>query len=70
MSRGSTPGNDGIPVDFYLHLWETVGPMLVDSLNYGFDQGKLSTSQRQSIITLIEKKGRTNNTSKTGAQSP
>ena len=31
---------------------------LVESLNHSFSVGVLSTSQRQSVITLINKKGR------------
>ena len=32
--------------------------MLVDSLNYAFEYGELSNSQKRAIITLIEKKGK------------
>ena len=35
-----------------------MGLLLVNSLNYSFKVGMLSTSQKQSVITLIEKKGR------------
>ena len=58
MSQGRTPGNDGLPVEFYTAFWKIIGPFVIDSINYGYDHGQLSTSQRQSIITLIEKKGK------------
>ena len=29
---------------------------MVDSLNYSYDHGELSNSQKEAIITLIEKK--------------
>ena len=58
MTIGKTPGNDGIPVEFYLHFWPKVGHFVVNSSNYGYDHGILSTSQRQSIIKLIDKKGK------------
>ena len=30
----------------------------MESLNYAFEKGELSSSQRQAVITLIEKKGK------------
>ena len=30
--------------------------LVVDSLNYAFEYGELSNSQKQAVITLIEKK--------------
>ena len=35
-----------------------IAPLLVNSVNYSFKVGELSTSQKQAVITLIEKKGR------------
>ena len=32
--------------------------MLVDSLNYSYDHGELSQSQKEAVITLIQKKDR------------
>ena len=34
------------------------GKLVVDSLNYAFKYGELSNSQKQAVITLIEKKGK------------
>ena len=42
MQANKTPGNDGLSKEFYL----------------AFEVGELSTSQRQAVITLIEKKGK------------
>ena len=56
MKNGSTPGNDGLTVEFYKCFWPVVGKQLVECLNYSFDQGQLSNSQRQAIIILKEKK--------------
>ena len=33
-----------------------LGKLIVDSLNYAFEYGELSNSQKQAVITLIEKK--------------
>ena len=58
MRNGKSPGNDGLAKEFYVCFWEDLGSLLVDTLNYAFHYGELSTSQRQVVITLIEKKGR------------
>ena len=50
------PGIDGLPAEFYKAFWHLLGETLVDSLNAAFDSGRLSISQRQGIITLIDKK--------------
>ena len=49
-------GNDGLTIEFYRAFWHTLGNLMVDSLNYSYDYGELSNSQKQAIITLIEKK--------------
>ena len=56
--KNKTPGNDGLTIEFYLAFWPLIGRLLVDSLNYSFEFGELSNSQKQAIITLIEKKGK------------
>ena len=43
-------------MEFYTAFWEDLGELLVDSLNYSYDYGELSNSQKQAIITLLEKK--------------
>ena len=56
--KNKTPGNDSLSIEFYLAFWPLFGKLLVDSLNYAFEFGDLSNSQKQAIITLIEKKGK------------
>ena len=58
MKSGKTPGNDGLTKEFYICFYGEVAPLLVNSLNYSFKVGELSTSQKQAVITLIEEKGR------------
>ena len=43
-------------MEFYKAFWNVVGKIMVESLNYAYDHGELSNSQRRAIITLIEKK--------------
>ena len=56
--KNKSPGNDGLTVKFYLAFWPLFGKLVVDSLNYAFEYGELSNSQKQAVITLIEKKGK------------
>ena len=58
MPADKTPGNDGITKEFYLAFFDMLGPKLLMGYNHTFSQGELSTSQKQAVITLIEKKGR------------
>ena len=43
-------------IEFYRAFWGLLGKLLADSLNYSYDHGELSNSQKEAIITLIEKK--------------
>ena len=58
MNHNKSPGYDGIPVEFYIVFWNDISDMLLDSLNYSFENGRLSLSQRNGIITLLPKKDR------------
>ena len=58
MQANMTPGNDGLSKEFYLTFFNIVCPNLLKYLNYAFEVGELSTSQRQAVITLTENKGR------------
>ena len=46
FQKNKSPGKDGLTVEFYL------------SLNYAFEYGELSNSQKQAVITLVEKRGK------------
>lgn len=50
------PGNDGLPIEFYKTFWNFLGEPLVECFNTSFVKGEMSPSQRQAVITLIEKK--------------
>ena len=55
FESNKSPGNDGLTVEFYRAFWHVLGSVMVDSLNYSYDYGELSNSQKEAIITLIEK---------------
>ena len=56
MSSGKSPGNDGLTVEFYKTFWPLLKDTLYNSYMYSNEHGYLSTSQRQAIIKLLEKK--------------
>ena len=56
MENDKTPGNDGLSKEFYEVFWDDVKIPLLASISDAFIQEKLSTSQKQAIIKLIEKK--------------
>ena len=55
FENGKTPGNDGIPNK---KLWDILADQLVDVFNFSFQLKKMTASQTQAIITLIDKKGK------------
>ena len=58
MGNNKSPGNDGFTKEFYMYFFGELHRYLIESLNSSFNSGKLSNSQRQAVITLIEKKGK------------
>ena len=52
------PGNDGLPIEFYKTFCSAIGEPLVKCFNESFEKGEMSSSQRQAVIKLIEKKKR------------
>ncbi|XP_015780068.1 PREDICTED: uncharacterized protein LOC107357943 [Acropora digitifera] len=58
FENGKTPGNDGRAIEFYKKLWDVLADQLVDVFNFSFQLEEMTTSQRQAITTLIDKKGK------------
>ena len=56
MNGGKSPGNYGLSVEFYKYFWDDIKDLLLESFNYSISVGFLSTSQKQAIIKLIEKR--------------
>ena len=53
-----TPGIDGIPIEFYKIFWPLISDSFMNCINECFEKGEMSSSQKQAIIALIEKKGK------------
>ena len=58
FQNNKTPGNDGIPIEFYRKFWSLISESFVRCANECFKKGEMSRSQKQAVITLIEKKGK------------
>ena len=58
FQKNKSPGNDRLIVEFYLDFWPVSESLLVQSLNYAFEYRELSNSQKQAVITLVEKRGK------------
>ena len=56
FQNNKAPGNDGIPVEFYKKLWPLIGEPFIKCVNECFENKEVSSSQKQAVITLIEKK--------------
>ena len=58
MQNDKSPRNDGLTKEFYETFWDDLKEIFVNSVREAKEIGHLSTSQRQAIIKLIEKKDR------------
>ena len=58
VSKNKSPGNDGLTIEFYIFFWGEIGQLLIDSYNESFGKGILSASQKQAVITLLQKNGK------------
>ena len=58
MQSNKSPRTDGLSKEFYETFWTELKEMFVDSVSEAKEKGILSTSQRQAITELIEKKDR------------
>lgn len=56
MQNDRNPSSDGLTKEFYQEFWVKLKEVFLDSVSEAKQKGHLSTSQRQTIIGLIEKK--------------
>ena len=56
MDNNKSPGNDGLSKEFYECFWDEVKNSLLASIYKEFLNQKLSTSQKQALIKILEKK--------------
>ena len=53
MKNDKTPGSDGYSAELFKFFWKDLQVFIVNSLNYGYDIGELSVTQRRGIITCL-----------------
>ena len=58
MAKNKSPGSDGLPSEFYLTFWDSIGQLVVNSLNHAFAKGYLADEQGRAVISLIPKPGK------------
>ena len=58
MNNNKSPGNDGLSKEFYICFFEKLADPLIQALNQSFMEEEMSISQRQAVITLIERTGK------------
>ena len=56
FKNNKSPGTDGLPIEFYKVFWNEIKDLLINSINFAYENGNLSISQRQGLITLLPKK--------------
>lgn len=57
MARNKMPGKVGIPIEFYLALWDKIDPILLEVLQMGLEKGELHPLLTIRIIVLLAKRG-------------
>ncbi|KAL6473518.1 hypothetical protein MHYP_G00170790 [Metynnis hypsauchen] len=57
MECGKAPGIDGLPAEFYKSFWPVIGEDLLEVLNDSLAKGRLPSSCRRAVLTLLPKKG-------------
>ena len=55
FKNDKSPDNDDITSEFYKHFWGELSHFIVDGFNFSYEKGELATSQKQAIISLIDK---------------
>ena len=68
MDSNKTLGSNGLSAEFYKMFWNDIADFLLGSINYAYQTGQLSVSQKRGIIKLIRKKIRSRTSLKTGVQ--
>ena len=54
--NGKSPGTDGLSVEWYKRFWPDIKDSLLKSINFSVQNGHLSLTKTQGIITVIPKK--------------
>lgn len=58
MQKAKSPGLDGLPTELFLELWDIIGLLLLDSINFALNTGSFHRDQNTSLISVLLKKGK------------
>ena len=56
MENNKSPGNDGLSKEFYECFWNEIKNPFLASIHKAFLNQELSSSQKQAVIKMLEKK--------------
>ena len=56
MNNNKSPGSDGITTEFFKIFWNDLKSFYVNSLNYSFENGSLTTLQNKALYHYCLKK--------------
>ena len=70
MENNKSPGNDGLTKEFYTTFWNEVKAPFLLAIEKAYLVKQLNTSQKQTVIKLIEKKDAAKGIFKTGYLFP
>ena len=68
IANNKTPGSDGFPVEFWKFFWINIGHFLIRALDEAFENGELSFTQKQGVITCLPKDNKPREFLKIGAR--
>lgn len=61
MKNDKSPGLDGFTAEFFKFFWIDLGLFVLRSINYGYEHGSLSITQKQGVITCLPKPDKNRN---------
>ena len=55
MQLNKSPGEDGLPIEFYRTFWNEIKTYLFNSYKFSLEFGSLSITQKRGVISLLPK---------------
>ena len=68
MENNESHGNDGLSKEFYECFWNEIKKPFLTSIHEAFLNQELSSSQKQAVIKMLEKKLKTKDSLKSGGR--
>ena len=68
IDNNKSPGNDGLSKEFYECFWDEVKKPFLASIHKAFLNQELSTSQKQAVIKMLEKRRKIIDSLRTGGR--